>query len=316
MKPGLLCLVFLVGLILTACMIPGVFAQTVFAPTGAKWYFHGESSPTAGAGTRYCLSEVEKDTVLLGTTCTKVITTCYDCHLDVEPHPYIDTFTQDPFYTYTSGDTVFYFNNEFVRFLPLYIFNVAPGDTIAYHIPTAAHSSPDTLFRVIVDSITMFQINGESLRRVWTTYLDDFWFRGSYTERLGAVSGAGLMGHEYITSVLGPRGLRCYSDMLINYQHNAAVPCNYLPTGIANPPDLLKNISVYPNPAVEILYFAFPAGNVTVKLIDFNGRILEEQFIGGSLTTTFSLQNYSSGVYLYQIITQDGVYTGKVMIDK
>ncbi len=298
-------------LLFIVCFSRTISAQTVFAPLGAKWYFHGESSPTAGADTRYCLSEVEKDTVLLGMACTKIITTCYNYH-----QAYIDTFTQDPFYTYTSGDTVFYYNDEFVRFLPLYIFNVAPGDTIAYHIPSAAYSSSDTLFRVIVDSVTMLHINGESLKWVWTTNLDDFWFRGSYTERLGAVSGAALMGHEYTTSVLGPRGLRCYSDNLIVYQHNTTIPCNYLPTGIADTPDLLKNIVVYPNPTGEMLYFTFSAGNVTVKLTDFNGRILEEQFIEGSLTATFNVQNYSPGIYLYHVITHDSVYTGKVLVRK
>jgi len=289
-----------------------ISAQTTFAPAGASWHYHGESSPTAGPGTRYCLSEVEKDTILAGRSCTKMITTCYNHHPGT--NAYNDTAIMPAFYTYTSGDTVFYYNEEFGNFYPLYRFDVLSGDTVSYHIPTAAFSSSDSLFRVRVDSVTTLTVSGTALKKVWTSPLDDFWFHGPYAERLGALAGAELMAHEYTAGIPGSQGLRCYADGLLSYSESPA-PCDFLTTGIekiASP----EGCSVYPNPITDRVFISMDIkGQWKIQITDALGRLkyYDVYTAGSGIPYIIHTQDLVPGIY-YMILQCDEASFVKKMV--
>jgi len=86
-------------------------------------------------------------------------------------------------------------------------------------------------------------------------------------------------------------------------------------TGIAS---VAQDIKVYPNPANKIVYFEFPAAaNVTINISDIDGRLLNKQVISNNATSTsFNVSNYTPGVYLYQVITDHEVHSGKIIIAK
>ncbi|HMG81484.1 MAG TPA: T9SS type A sorting domain-containing protein [Ferruginibacter sp.] len=65
------------------------------------------------------------------------------------------------------------------------------------------------------------------------------------------------------------------------------------------------------------MYFEFPAaGDVTIKLMDITGRILDEQVITNNTRAVFDVSGYTPGVYLYQVVTNGKTQSGKVLIEK
>ncbi len=75
-----------------------------------------------------------------------------------------------------------------------------------------------------------------------------------------------------------------------------------------------QKVSVYPNPASDELYFLFPPGDVIIKLTDISGRTADVQMINGNSKAIFNVRHYTPGIYLYQIVTNDEIYTGRVLI--
>lgn len=76
--------------------------------------------------------------------------------------------------------------------------------------------------------------------------------------------------------------------------------------------------TVSPNPATDNVTVAFAApGNqkITVSLLAMDGRVLRTQTSpAGNGSVTWSVNELSAGVYLYQVTGAEGVQTGKVVI--
>ena len=78
---------------------------------------------------------------------------------------------------------------------------------------------------------------------------------------------------------------------------------------------VVQGIRVYPNPASMTLNFEFPAsGNVSIKLMDVTGRVLDEQVINTGTTAAFDVKGYAAGLYLYQVITAGNTQSGKFIV--
>ncbi len=89
----------------------------------------------------------------------------------------------------------------------------------------------------------------------------------------------------------------------------AAVPAAPQPVVKGN------ELLVYPNPTNSILNFEFPvSGNVTIKLMDITGRVLDEQEINTGTMATFDVKGYAAGLYLYQVITAGNTLSGKFIV--
>lgn len=126
-----------------------------FAPIGATWhysYFNSNQNNFYG----YIYQEVVKDTVISGQACRKLERMRIGVPRHDQSAP-IDSVTMSSIYLYSNPDTVFYYNDIFERFLPLYIFNVEAGDTMTFHVPFILPSDEegdDTLFQVVVTNVT------------------------------------------------------------------------------------------------------------------------------------------------------------------
>ncbi len=296
-------------------------AQTVFAPIGAKWYY---SFPSPDTVDRYVLLESEKDTLIQGYIAKKIKWTDYRLYTGQNSSPYYDTTSGPSLYVYVSGDTVFYYHEFFEQFAPLYFFNVAAGDTIAYRLPTDCYGPTpglDTLlFYELVDSTEIVYIDNVPLQRVWTKHAPELentmmGIMGAYMERAGALDYY-MLNHlcsPYIPETEFPF-LRCYTDSSISYKADSR-PCDDLRVSIQNFPTLRNAIEVYPNPARETLHILFPSGDATIKLTDISGRIVDIQVIKNDVRAVFDVQRHTSGLYLYQVITDQGIHSGRIMIN-
>lgn len=91
-------------------------------------------------------------------------------------------------------------------------------------------------------------------------------------------------------------------------------------TGIENP-EISGNISLYPNPAKDLVTLDWSAlsGEVrSVALLNLQGQTIATEAIvaGGPSTHTFSLKNMAAGIYLVKLQTTAGVVTRKLIVEK
>ena len=100
---------------------------------------------------------------------------------------------------------------------------------------------------------------------------------------------------------------------------------NYAFDGVANVEESIDvaadNLSIYPNPSsdkVTINYSSNVAGNISISVIDMNGKEVERIYSGEHNTETEIIwnakQNSQSGKYLIKINTENKVITKPLII--
>lgn len=92
---------------------------------------------------------------------------------------------------------------------------------------------------------------------------------------------------------------------------NVGLPVNEVSAAIAN-------IKVYPNPATDILNISFDYQNAKeVKVYDLSGKLMSTTPLV-STETQIALNNFETGIYLYQIINNEGavIHTSKFSVQK
>ncbi|MFN3444907.1 MAG: T9SS type A sorting domain-containing protein [Bacteroidia bacterium] len=78
-----------------------------------------------------------------------------------------------------------------------------------------------------------------------------------------------------------------------------------------------QSLSVYPNPASEIINFSIDYNKATtVQMMDITGRVIETVNFNMN-NAQVDVRNYNAGVYLYQVLNNEGqvVKTGKVNVN-
>ena len=82
------------------------------------------------------------------------------------------------------------------------------------------------------------------------------------------------------------------------------------------PKALLQSLSVFPVPATMTLNFRYSLqDNITIRLTDVVGRLMDEQVLQNSTTASFNVANYAPGIYLYQVITDSSIQSGKAVVE-
>jgi PKD repeat protein len=132
----------------------------------------------------------------------------------------------------------------------------------------------------------------------------------SFNEALGCKWNNGKK--VYIDSILFKMAT---SPPYSNYFNDS---CNYClgETGGINQYNNSENVSIYPNPAKDVLHIEFEMLNekAELKLFDVNGRLVLTQAINGK--TTIDASNLNAGVYSLSIINNEGVVNKKLIIVK
>jgi hypothetical protein len=231
-------------------------------PVGAKW--------TYGWSDRGCFNpnfesfypeyyEIEKDTVILGRTCKKMVRQ--------SNHPSV--YGRKYNYVFDSADKVYYYppyeyENTRMEWSLLYDFTKQAGDTIWYENMLIYDSNiGDTIkYYVVVDSVYEIILNGDTLSRYFARptaslffYWTDFaaWW---ITEIIGGTFSI-FPGAHYAGGCTYPEGLRCYEDSVFGYYQNPwfTLDCDTsygINTPIDNPLSEIA-INIFPNPAKNML---------------------------------------------------------------
>jgi len=77
-----------------------------------------------------------------------------------------------------------------------------------------------------------------------------------------------------------------------------------------------NDFKVYPNPATNSIYFQFPAGDVTIRLMDITGRLLNEQMVHNNSSASINVIGYTPSLYIYEVITGGKTKSGKIIIEQ
>lgn len=185
----------------------GLLSQREWAPIGASWHYTVPQWPFIS----YEKISSEKDTIILGQNCKKLISRTGDSEIIREPARF----------TYMEDQKVYHYIPSLEKFGLLYDFTKEAGDTW-----TVETSLGD--FSITVDSIDFVHINDSSLKIQYVN--DNGWghFRGSIIEGIGHM--------QYLFPVpgladpaLGP--FRCYEDSILGlFQFDSPsqgiIPCD------------------------------------------------------------------------------------------
>jgi hypothetical protein len=76
-----------------------------------------------------------------------------------------------------------------------------------------------------------------------------------------------------------------------------------------------NKITIYPNPASDILYFSNEdkCDGTNISLIDLQGKIVLQKYVGDG--SSISIKNVPKGLYIYRVAVNDNIITGKIVIE-
>src|ERR1043165_323959 len=274
-----------------------------WCPPGAQWTYEYWNWASGYEKITY-----EKDTAIQQQPCKKLSRTIVACHPGSSLPCQLDTITHS-FYTYQSGDSVYFYYGQ--RFRPVYFFGAHVGDTLLYTNPVYYNSgfACDSIIYLRVDSTGKCIINNDSLRFYLTRQIQyDSSLAGKhlYIEKIGSLA-VGLL-PEYQCYTDGEWwNPRCYSDNnFVTYHIDTSVACDYVFTDITEPDD--GDFSVYPNPVQNILQLSSPYNSGSVSVSNLFGQLLA-YLAFQSNTIAMDVTILPPGIYLVQLTSSMGVAT-------
>lgn len=302
---------FILSLAWCFMFVANLQAQTVFAPPNSVWNYVS-TKDFGDESTLYKKYETVKDTVYYGQLCSKIAGRSIKVSAGGS---IVDTTQEKALYTYRHDDTVFYFNDNFSRFYPLYIFNVKVGDTITYHVPFMVTGKADTTFSVIIDSIKNITIDGQNTRIIYSIQTPSSLFGiAPLFERLGSIAGGGynypLLGYFEIFGLPYRSSLTCYSDAIVDTNLSyMKVDCDLLsPSGIGFT-ELKEQITANPNPFMDRIQIEIPKqlqNFLSYSLYDGMEKKINIIPSFDNSSVVFDMSNCNHGLYVLLISTTDG----------
>jgi hypothetical protein len=295
----------------------------VWIDTGAVWHY---DYWTIGSG-GFLKMEYEKDTMIQGRTCQKIITHDYTFGMDQWGKIFLlGKFRWPDEFTTVSGDTVFYWRNN--EFYVLYNFGASIGDhwIVSVVNPGGMTDGCDDTSRVLVTDTCHVMIGGKSYR---TITLEPFpnaavGLMGTYVERFGLIS-TDYWNFQYMF----PMGyqcdsmahivewyflrFKCFQDRSFPLYKPLPEGCEHLLTIGMDEPDK-QSFSVYPNPTIGAVYISDPMNrDKTVEVFNYQGAMAKSVRLSGNKNIV-NLSELPPGVYLVVIKSEHAeVQTFKIV---
>ncbi|MDB9828217.1 T9SS type A sorting domain-containing protein, partial [Flavobacteriaceae bacterium] len=85
---------------------------------------------------------------------------------------------------------------------------------------------------------------------------------------------------------------------------------------LANQDALASSVSLYPNPAGDVVTIASPTAAITmVELRDIRGRLILSKSVASQNVTTINIASLGSALYLVTITTDSGSITSRLIVN-
>lgn len=256
-------------LVISLLISINVYSQT-WAPLGATWHysegFFDIPYPIMEDFVKY---SVEKDTAINDIQCKKIIK---NQDFACTGRPFIE-------YTYSQGDTIFFYEPDLDTFQILYNFSCTQGEYWDIIIQTY---EIDTL-KVTVDSTDFVQINNFNLKRLYVTYNAlncGYSYNSEIIESIGDIKQMFNFTPCWYLACDGAfsKGLRCFSDSVIGlYQTDESVDCEYIRyyEFISTHEDSNnRQLLSFDKSSNIILFSGDHFSDISYKIIDITGKII------------------------------------------
>jgi hypothetical protein len=294
-------------------------AQQAWISKNAVWHYGYQNMGYSG----FYKIEYEKDTLIFGRLCQALHERDYKYSITQQGNVYfMGIFDYGYHFTYQSGDTVFYLNNN--KFYVLYNFAAKTGDM--WYIGT------DTIYNctnslVKVDSTGSVLINNQNLKVLYmsTPFNSSGAICSRIIERWGAYgtifnNGTYLFPFFYSCNPNIPIDFPrfyfiCYSDSAFPLYNKSPHDCEDFLNGIENYVSS-DGIFITPNPAndmISISSFSVDLKIESLNIFDLQGRFLFKQ---EEIFEAIDVSRFSVGIYLLQVNTNRGSEFRKLVISR
>lgn len=274
-----------------------------FGAVGSEWYYTYYSKSWI-ADTEYKHTESVSDTTILGKTANKLVQKLHDFNGTV--------VTINTFFVYEESDTVYMYNSAKNRFLQFLIFNGSQGDTLTLHMPDAVGNPPDSVYQLIIDTVTTEVFDGIPLKRFETTPIDlnNGYFPSSFMEKIGGLNGfLPIFGPQTLGGI-GDGGIRCYHDTQVDTNFRS-FPCDFRYPNSIDELSQEVSLDVFPNPTSDQL---------TVRSSEAVSQLVLRNLLGQTVNTSannaMDLTNAPDGIYLLEVSLQSGEQTSRKVIKR
>lgn len=285
----------------------GTYAQ-VWVNLGAIWHYDYSNLSTRG----YVLYIYQKDTTILNKPCQKIIKFTMDFYYDINGILHYSGETHyGSNYTYTSGDTVFYYRDN--QFFVLYNFGASVGDRWIVSTTNENGYCNDTSSVEVTETGTLL-INGISFRYInlRPTPNSLVGLKGKYVERIGCISTGiddlqTLFPSEYQCDSLPYEvefpilQFRCFEDESVSLYTVAVEDCEALFDHVGMPQSDNIVFNCYPNPTEGMVNINTTfTDHYTIELYTVLGTKIQKFEVTPG-TSTIDLSNLPHGVYFLEI---------------
>ena len=285
------------------------FAQNWY-PAGATWTFNWQEYTMHG----YVKYSVGNDTVI-NDTAAKLINIKQVRSIGSESD-------LEPLIVHESNSRVYHWTGE--RFKLMYDFNLNAGDTLKTEVLYINYC--DSVSPVIIDSVSLVNINGIDLKVQYITYTPYNWeyFVEARSERI--VERIGSERNFIYTPKceygdhFAYTGLRCYNDDDVSYRnewwdywhHN--VECDsVINAHVQEVPDV--KFTVYPNPADDFVTISDDGQYGGVFCAELYNSLGEKLYITtAECSVSFNMEIYPAGLYIIKVYKKESdICTFKVV---
>jgi hypothetical protein len=294
-------------LLFTLALLPFSLFSQIWIDQDAEWHY--SFSDGAGFGGGFLKVNYEKDTIILGNNCQKITELYYHFVSDQNKIVHLTGITQNPAnYTYSSGDTVFYYINN--KFNILYNFAAQKGDSWDLGVDTNNFLCSKSI--VQVDSIGFVTINNQNLRWIAVSPASNSSVRlqGKIIEGIGIIEDYSLFPitrncDSEIADETGYGSLICFEDYSFPLYNLAGKDCEsplYVEQLHANK---TSNPIVFPSITSSVfnVQTSSPTLSVnSVQIIDCQGK----ELLMKKESNTIDIGNLSNGIYFAKIVLNNG----------
>ena len=303
-------------IILTSLTFFYTYGQ-VWVEDDAVWHYDFYVS-----GSGFYKVELGTDTLIQNKNCQKYLITKYTFFQQQGgvyiQGPIIDLPTE---YTYTSGDTVFYYKND--KFYTLFNFSANVGDKWIINDEPIPFPSCDSISRVEVIDTREIEINGVSRRTILLHTIESspMGIDGWIVENIGPIGSqylfpTGRNCNDSTVICFEQHSFKCYQDSLIGLFNPSGIDCEYLLNHVGTVENKNQIFQVYPNPTSDFINIEFrKPGKYQLTLFDHNGKIIISVKLSKK-KEKINLIGLPNGVYTLGIETDKRIITTEKIIKK
>jgi len=259
------------------------------------------------SGSGFYKIELRPDTLIQNKNCQKYLIKKYTFYQQSGgiylQGPIID-FPHE--YTYTSGDTVFYYKND--KFYTLFNFSANVGDEWIINDEPIPFPSCDSISRVEVIDTGEIEINGVSHRKVLLHTIEGspMGIDGWIVENIGPIGAQYLFptGRNCNDSTIicfEQHSFKCFQDSLVGLFNPSGIECEYLLNHVGIGEKENQIFQVYPNPTSDFINIEFrEIGEYQLTLFNHNGKIIISEKLS-KMKERINLTGFTNGVYTLRI---------------